>query len=169
MEINDEMIKNSDNVTRCQILKGIITGENQYFAVTTLDEIKIKQMEYSSERKREILFEGKYKNYQFYILNLGTHPTAYVEIPKRNKLYGKSYHYIDIDVHGGLTYSEDYLKGIKENSWFIGWDYGHFGDYMGYQVKLPVDFSMYDKKWTTEEIFEEVKDVINQIIDMEVA
>lgn len=39
---------------------------------------------------------------------------------------------------------------------------------MGYQVKLPVDFSMYDKKWTTEEIFEEVKDVINQIIDMEV-
>ena len=68
----------------------------------------------------------------------------------------------------GLTYSEDYLTGIKENSWFIGWDYGHFGDYMGYQVKLPVDFSMYDKKWTTEEIFEEVKDVINQIIDMEV-
>lgn len=128
----------------------------------------MKQMEYSSERKREILFEGKYRDYQFYILNLGTHPTAYVEIPKENKLYEKDYDEIDIVVHGGLTYSEDYLTGIKKNSWFIGWDYAHFGDYIYYQVKLPVDFSMYDKKWTTEEIFEEVKDVINQIIDMEV-
>lgn len=67
----------------------------------------MKQMEYSSERKREILFEGKYRDYQFYILNLGTHPTAYVEIPKENKLYEKDYDEIDIDVHGGLTYSED--------------------------------------------------------------
>ena len=43
--------------------------------------VEYKQMEYQKERKEEILCEGMYKNFQFYILNLGTHPTAYVEIP----------------------------------------------------------------------------------------
>lgn len=47
-------------------------------------------------------------------MSLGTHPTAYIEIPKTNNLFGKSYDEIydigiDIDVHGGLTYSNDTL------------------------------------------------------------
>lgn len=120
-----------------------------------------KEMKYSPERKVEILCQGKYKNYQFYILNLGTHPTAYVEIPRKHKLFEKKYEGIDIDVHGGLTFSEDHLQDIKNNSWFIGWDYAHFGDFFG--TDLLFNFNTFEKKWTTEEIFDDVVSVIDQL------
>lgn len=122
-----------------------------------------KEMKYSPERKVEILCQGKYKNYQFYILNLGTHPTAYVEIPRKHKFFRKNYEEIDIDVHGGLTYSEDHLRDIKNNSWFIGWDYAHYGDYLGYEENYPKEYKSEEKKWTTEEIFDDVVSVIEQL------
>ena len=131
--------------------------------------LKYKQMKYQTTRKCEILLEGKFKNYQFYILNLGTHPTAYIEIPKDSKLFKKSYNEIyemglDLDVHGGLTYASSGLASIKGNSWFIGWDYAHFGDYYGYDEILSELFRGNDKKWTTEEIFNDVACAIDQII-----
>jgi len=133
-------------------------------------EITYKQMVYQAERKFEILFEGKYMGYQFYIMNLGTHPTAYIEIPETSKFFGKTYDEIydmetDIDVHGGLTYSRNHLLGGEENTWFIGWDYAHAGDYAGYSEMYPElsRLSIHDKKWTTEEIFEDVVRAIEQI------
>lgn len=134
--------------------------------------LKYKQMEYQTTRECEILLEGKFKNYQFYILNLGTHPTAYIEIPKNSKLFQKTYDEIyemglDLDVHGGLTYASNELQGIKNNSWFIGWDYAHFGDYYGYDEIFPRQFRTDDKKWTTEEIFNDVTCAIDQIITFE--
>ena len=131
-----------------------------------------KPMEYQAERETEILLEGKFKNYQFYILNLGTHPTAYIEIPKGSKLFQKSYDEIyenglDLDVHGGLTYASSRLASIKENSCFIGWDYAHSGDYYGYEGIYPKELRTNSKKWTTEEIFNDVACAIDQIIEYE--
>ena len=135
---------------------------------------KIKPMIYQKDRKMELLHKGEYKGYNFYILNLGTHPTAYIEIPKEHKLYGKDYNEIyemgyDIDVHGGLTYSDDELMCVKSENWFIGWDYAHCDDYAGYYEE---DFLRHLsemrklKKWTTEEIIEECKSAINQISEI---
>ena len=134
--------------------------------------MKIKVMEYGKERRIELLCKDKYKNYNYYVLNLGTHPTAYIEIPKENKLYRKSYDEIykigcNIDVHGGLTYSNNELMGVKSENWFIGWDYAHCGDYCGYEEYMPESIRAYGKKWTTEEIIEECKNAIEQIIDFE--
>lgn len=134
--------------------------------------MKIKAMEYGEERRTELLCKDKYKNYNYYVLNLGTHPTAYIEIPKENKLYRKSYNEIyeigcDIDVHGGLTYSDNELMGVKSENWFIGWDYAHVYDYCGYEESMPEIIRTYGKKWTTEEIIEECKYAIDQIIDFE--
>lgn len=134
--------------------------------------MKIKEMEYGKERRTELLCKDKYKNYNYYVLNLGTHPTAYIEIPKEDKLYRKSYFEIyeigcDIDVNGGLTYSSNELMGIKSENWFIGWDYAHIGDYYGYEETIPESIRTYGKKWTTEEIIEECKNAIDQIIDFE--
>jgi len=138
---------------------------------------KIKPMVYQIERKIELLYKSNYKDYNYYILNLGTHPTAYIEIPKGNKLYGKDCNEIydmgyDIYVHRGLTYSDNELMGVKSKNWFIGWDYAHAGDYIGYYE----DFNkwgintinrLYDcKKWTTKEIIKECKDAIDQLIDI---
>lgn len=132
----------------------------------------IKEMEYGKEKKTELLCKGKYENYNYYVLNLGTHPTAYIEIPKEDKLYGKSYDEIyrigcDIDVNGGLTYSDNELMGISSNNWFIGWDYAHYGDYCGYEETMPESIRTYGKKWTTEEIIEECENAISQIIKFE--
>lgn len=125
----------------------------------------MKEMIYSDERKVELLYNNVYKNFHYYILNLGTHPTAYIEIPKKHSLFRKNYLDIeDIDVHGGLTYSSSKLyiakNCILENSWFIGWDYAHFDDYCGF---LPFNNYDFKKKWITEEIIKECKNVIEQI------
>ena len=134
--------------------------------------MKFKVMKYGKERRTELLCKDKYKNYNYYVLNLGTHPTAYIEIPKENKLYRKSYNEIyeigcDIDVNGGLTYSDNELMGIKSENWFIGWDYAHCGVYCGYEEYMPESIRTYGKKWTTEEIIEECKNAIDQIINFE--
>lgn len=129
----------------------------------------MKQMVYQSNRKIELLHKDTYKGYNFYILNLGTHPTAYVEIPKESELFGKGYDDIDLYVHGGLTYAEDFLYTSEDtkldDSWFIGWDYAHAGDYFGYYEKYDyLETFRESKKWTTEEIIKECKSAIDQIV-----
>ena len=47
--------------------------------------------------------------------------------------------------------------------WFVGWDYAHYGDYIGFEEKLPFNLRTGGKKWTTEEIFAEVKDACYQL------
>lgn len=134
------------------------------------EEFNYLEMEYQNKRleKPIILCEGKYKDYQFYILNLGTHPCGYVEIPKEHILYEKDYFEIEemeINVHGGITYTNYFLYGIDKKSWYIGWDYAHAFDYYGgYDDKIFTN-GLNDncKKWSTIEIIEEVKNVINQL------
>lgn len=129
----------------------------------------MKEMVYSAERKNEILDTGFCFGLLYYILNLGTHPTAYIKIPKDHRLYGKSeseiYKEVDIDVHGGITYAEEgiYADNKQVEGWFIGWDYAHCYDYMGYEEKLPVDLNSGGKKWTTKEIYKEVRAACYQI------
>ena len=133
----------------------------------------MKEMIYTDKNKRELLYNNIFLGFHYYILNLGTHPTAYVEIPKSHKYFEKGYNDIDIDCHGGLTYSKESLKisdnVILDNSWFIGWDYAHAGDYYGYDIKWKgTDLDSEDnKKWTLFEIIEECKEVIKQLNEEE--
>jgi len=119
----------------------------------------MKDIKYQKYAKREILESGIYHNYNWYIFDLGTHPTAYIEISNDDILYNKSYWEIndkyDIDVHGGLTYSDSDLFVDKSNRWYIGWDYAHDGDRFG------IDIS--GKNWTSLEIYEDICRVIQQI------
>ena len=52
------------------------------------------------------------------------HYCGYVYLYKDHPFYGAHYEELDINVHGGLTYS-------KENNgwWIIGFDCNHLGDY----------------------------------------
>ena len=127
--------------------------------------MKIKPMRYKEHRTLEVLYKDTYRGYNYFIINYGTHPCAYVEIPKNHSYFKKSYMDIeDIEVHGGLTFSSDKLL-LLDNSWFIGWDYAHYGDYVGFS---PDIFGINDeeKKWTTEEIIDECISVINQLIEI---
>lgn len=116
----------------------------------------MKEMIYKIKREFEILANGKYKDFEFAIISLGTHPCAYVKIPKGHKYYEVHYGNIPyIKCNGGLTFSEHQTFGESLGYW-IGWDYTHCDDY-----NPIVAVSGY--KWTTEEIFEEVKEVIKQL------
>ena len=88
----------------------------------------MKEMKYTTEgRDVEVLDTGYFFGYLYYILSLGTHPTAYVKIPEGHKLSQyDDYDDMPINCHCGLTYHKDYLrvenKQIIEGN-FIGWDY----------------------------------------------
>lgn len=122
----------------------------------------MKEMIYSHERKTDILLEGTYKGYNFYIISYEVHPCAYIELPENHPYYDKDYDDMKILVHGGLTYKGNLPSIIgKSNRVFIGWDYAHVGDYLGFTALFHMSDD--EKKWTTKEIFEDVKWVINQL------
>lgn len=130
----------------------------------------MKEMIYYPEfKKAEILHKGAYKDHKFCILNLGWHPTAYVEC-KMDSIHSLGDERLDdISVHGGFTYLDGVNWDDKEDKCcYLGWDYGHCYDYSGLYLK---HFDWYNdvpiKKWTTSEIFEEVKSVIEQLIALE--
>ena len=129
----------------------------------------MKEMIYTTTREISLLEYNNYKGFNYYILSLGVHPTAYIQIPKDHKLFGVIYDELpDIDVYGGFTYSRDYLwvnKKTKLDGWFIGWDYAHFGDYEGYEQLMP-HLGLNGKRWTTKEMIQEAKSVIEQILEV---
>lgn len=122
----------------------------------------MKQMVYSNRHKADRLHSGVHRGIDFVILSLGSHPTAYVRIPETHEWYKKDYMDIDIDCHGGLTFaSTGVSKDVKtKDGWWVGWDYAHDGDFSGYGTPWG---TAYDKKYSTEEIFRDVKEVIEQV------
>ena len=123
----------------------------------------MKEMVYSANQIKEILHKGEYKGYKFCILTLGTHPTAYVECKLKNCNSYNDERLDKISVHGGFTYFGNGFWDTENK--YLGWDYAHFMDYAGYEEKFPAHMRSIDtKKWTTAEIFEQVKSVIDQFI-----
>ena len=117
----------------------------------------MKPMVYKKRGDIEILDNGIYNGYQYWIVSYGSHPCAYIDV-SNTSLAGEFYDDIDIDCHGGLTYSENQLATVDKKGWFIGWDYAHLGDY--YRTSYN---SVNGKQWTTGEIVEECINVIEQI------
>lgn len=111
-----------------------------------------------------VLDSGKYKGYNYWIISYGSHPCAYVELPKGHIYYGKcdcDAYDLPIDVHGGITYGNYGLHNtIEQDKFLLGWDYNHFGDYSNMNSVVFCDTG---KRWTTEEILEDVKKVIEQL------
>lgn len=129
------------------------------------------EMEYQKRSLRAdpiFLASEKKGKYSYYVLSMGSHPCAYIELPKDHPYFDKPYSDIPILCHGGLTYGSSYLNTISNNDeerYFIGWDYAHYGDYVYYDsLYLPV---LDGKKWTTNEMIQECLDVISQLEELE--
>jgi len=60
------------------------------------------------------------------------HRCGYVKVPEKHPFYEKHYDWIhenyDVEVHGGLTYSEKKIGSCNDSGWFIGFDCAHYGD-----------------------------------------
>lgn len=128
----------------------------------------MKEMIYGTN-KFEILDMGTYKCKDYVIISMmGNHPCAYVECnidyckECNNPNHDEPAHY-GFTFYNSLSHWEEKVDLDEETKkifkkCFVGWDYGHAGDY-------TYDFHLKDdKKWTTEEILENVKEVIDWII-----
>ena len=145
----------------------------------------MKEMIYSNikNEKTKILYSGIYKGKYFCIINIcGHHPCAYVEV--------KDESYFDWEdtspAHYGFTFA-DSLSHIRSkvdaseiselddahlDNLFFGWDFAHIGDYTPTRLLSSLlsgndNEDETDKKWTTQEIFENVKEVIDWINEEE--
>lgn len=70
------------------------------------------------------------------------HLCGYVGLPEGHPLHGIPYIAVDVDVHGGLTFS-GYLKGDGA-TWWLGFDCAHHGDMVPLiHAHTPQNFSEY--------------------------
>lgn len=112
----------------------------------------------------ETIATGTHNGYDFKILWYRYHPNAYIRIPEGHPYYGKDYTEIDDKgiVHCGFTFSGKNLHrdyGLPDG-WYLGWDYGHIGDYAAYHVGCTLD----GHRWTVSEITAECRQIIDEII-----
>nr|DAI91774.1 MAG TPA: hypothetical protein [Caudoviricetes sp.] len=121
----------------------------------------MKEMVYKPERcDPEQLMHGTWRGFDYYVLSLGTHPCAYVDI---SEYEGKPLNVEKIDCHGGITYLEQYLATVDRKGLFIGWDYSQRRDYNG--ACCDSAYTKELKRWTTAEMVAECKRVIDQICE----
>lgn len=123
--------------------------------------MEIKEMKYTDIRIEDILARGQYLGIKYYVKTYGTHPCGYLEVDK--DIYNDKDFIESIKVHGGITYKNNSLRISESNiiyGNFIGWDYAHAGDYMGFLISCE----FCDKKYSTLEIIEDCKYVISQIV-----
>ena len=112
----------------------------------------------------ETIATGTHNGYDFAILWYRYHPNAYIRIPEDHPYYGKDYTEIDDKgiVHCGFTFSGNNLHkdyGLQDG-WYLGWDYGHIGDYTDYDAGCTLD----GRRWTVSEITAECRQIIDEII-----
>lgn len=111
-------------------------------------------MIYKKDFEKEILHSGEYKYYKFAIYSIGLHPTAYVE--NKPKFIDEDDANKVVNVHGCVTFIGK-LQDNADAEYYFGWDYCHCDDFCG----LTPDIG--GKKWTTQEIFDEVKACIDEL------
>ena len=130
-----------------------------------------KEMVYSTEVNIEVLVDEVYKGYRYFIMSYGQYPCAYVVLEEWHFCYEKQCDSINVSCHGGITYSEFGFRGfgkprlVENKYWVIGWDYCHYSDFHGtWLTKEDDDYlRVKSKKWTTQEIVDEAKSVIEQL------
>ena len=113
-------------------------------------------------KKPERVADGFYRGFHFYILTMGSHPCAYVDVGRSEFLAD------EINCHGGITYEDSILATVPEKSYFIGWDYAHYNDFLVFNDRLAKEYGEPYRahKYTLTEIVKECVNVIDQIIDL---
>lgn len=110
------------------------------------------------------------------------HRCGYVGIPEGHLLYEKTEEELpNLNCHGGITFTGYEKIGFSSDDWLIGFDCAHYpidaidltaiGRYYGDRAldDIKCSPSMFDYKtkghvWTAEEVEDECKSIIDQII-----
>lgn len=115
--------------------------------------------------------DGFYRGFHFYILTMGSHPCAYVDVGCNEFLVDVGCNEFladEINCHGGITYCDNTLATVPEKSYFIGWDYAHYNDFLVFNDRLAKEYGepYTAHKYTLSEIVKECGNVIDQIITL---
>jgi len=127
------------------------------------------EMKYIKDRSTICLYEEVTKDgYIILITSLGTHPCAYIGLPKGHILEKVGYNELSdnecyIECHYGLTYSDWNVAGFYKNIWFLGWDYAHCDDFSGSYIGADNILERENKKWNVKEIYEDCLIALNDI------
>lgn len=113
---------------------------------------------------------------KYLVVSYGTHPCCYVGIPN-----GVAINTNDILCHGGITFTAselpcylmethgEELKDFSKDTWWIGWDYAHCGDWVFVPHRKPIKpikGCCAEKEWTTEELISDCKNVMAQVMEL---
>jgi len=119
--------------------------------------------------KKGVVKRGEINGWNYVIYTCGYYPTAYVEIPEGHPV--SSFNVNDalriFEVSSEITFAGYMSSTIIPNSqgiekaYFIGWDYGHSGDYQYFPFNPSL--SSEGHKWTVPEIMEDVESVISTL------
>ena len=122
-------------------------------------EITGQQLYDITVKEPERVADGLYRGFHFYVLTMGSHPCAYVDVRDTEFIVD------EINCHGGITYGDDILATVPEKSYFIGWDYAHYNDFLAFNDRLAKEYGEPYRahKYTLTEIVKECANVIDQI------
>lgn len=135
--------------------------------------LAIKEMIYTNKwlhAGEEILAKDSYKGYEYMVVSYGVHPCAYIALTEKQPYYRVAdYDDVRINCHGGCTFVEWGYKGAYDQTYkVIGWDYGHYNDFSGSYLGTGHPLSVpKGKKWTTKEMIQDCKNVIEQLYILE--
>lgn len=125
----------------------------------------------------------EYKGYKCsVILQIMGHRCGYVMLPADSKYCGMEFPEIPIDVHGGLTYSRNYLFGHEGKDFWIGWDYAHCEDGKDYEALFEnfkddeesmkqimamreIDFEISGYIYSLDDVIRDCEWVVDQLIE----
>jgi hypothetical protein len=110
-----------------------------------------------------VLAEGFDQGARWLVLRGPASLCAYIGLPVDHPLVRASASYDDLplDVHGGLTYSNEGDGKHHPAGWFWwGWDYAHAGDRCTYDLESGRNAD--EHLWTIEEVTREAKDALWQ-------
>lgn len=119
---------------------------------------------------RDVIVDDYYKGVHYICVNIGDHPCAYFLstkefIDSHPDTYGgiKGIH-----VHGGVSHTGPFtnMAGLENyDGHWIGWDYGHAGDWTGH-MSVEKNTKCGHRKYTTMMLITECKDAIKQYLNI---
>lgn len=98
------------------------------------------------------------------------HRCGYVGLPQGHPSYGKRYEDIDVEVHGGLTFSGWDVEGFTADQlWWVGFDCLHAGDAPDPELAPDTWRSSLihgAHVWTSDEVVQETERLAEQLAEV---
>lgn len=133
--------------------------------------IQPKELIYQSTYSlRQVIADDYFKGVRFLCVNIGDHPCAYIQstqefVDRHTDKYGNI---PDLEVHGGVDHTGTFerMTGMENyDGVWIGWSYGHSGDWTGH-MSNEKNTKCGHRKYTTADLIADCKEAIKRYLKM---